>query len=249
MKKLLILAVAAFASLGEFLFLRLNNYMAASGMMLHAVSLPNGATLSLASTYGATKTVSALTNANPAVATSTAHGFTDGDLIEITSGWSRINKRIVRVAGAVADAFNLEGIDTSSVTNYPAGSGIGSAREITAFTQISQILDMQTSGGDMQFATYSFLEQDFQSQLPTESSAMSITLTIADDSTLAGYIALKAAAETRANTGLKLVLPSGAILLYNGVVSFNETPTMTKNQVMGVKATFSLQGRPVRYSA
>ena len=34
---------------------------------------------------------------------------------------------------------------------------------------------------------------------------------------------------------------------YNGYVSFNETPTLTKGQVMQVTATFSLQGRPVRY--
>lgn len=214
-----------------------------------SVSLPNGAVLSLATTYATAKTVSAVTNASTAVATATANGYSNGDLVELTSGWSRVNNRIVRVAGAATDAFNWEGIDTTSTTNYPAGSGTGSARKITAFTQISQILDMQTSGGDMQFATYSFLEQDFESQLPTQSSAQSISLTIGDDSSLAGYIALKAAAETRANTALKLVLPSGAILLYNGVVSFNETPTMTKNQVMGVKATFSLQGRPVRYSS
>jgi hypothetical protein len=101
----------------------------------------------------------------------------------------------------------------------------------------------------MQFVTYSFLEQDFESQLPTQSSPMSIEMTIADDDTLPGFLALKAVAETRNLVGLRATLPNGSLILFNGYVSFNETPTMTKGQVMGVKATFNLQGRPVRYAS
>ncbi len=214
-----------------------------------AVALPNGVTLALATTYGSAKTVSALTNANPSSASATAHGFTDGDFVEITSGWTRLNNRIVRVDAPTTDAFSVEGIDTSSTTLYPVGTGSGSAREITAWTQISQILELSTSGGDMQFATYSFLESDAESQLPTQASAMSLTISIADDPTLAGYIALAAAAETRALTGLKATMPNGSVLLYNGYVSLNSTPSMTKGSVMACQATFSLQGKPVRYAS
>lgn len=214
-----------------------------------AVSLPNGVTIALATTYGSAKTVSAITNATPGVASSTAHGFSDGDYVEVTSGWSRLNNRIVRVDAPTTDAFNVEGIDTSSTTLYPAGTGTGSARKISAWTQISQVLELSTSGGDMQFATYSFLEQDFESQLPTQASAMSMTISVADDPTLAGYIALAAAAETRALVGLKATMPNGSVILYNGYVSFNTTPSMTKGSVMACQATFSLQGKPVRYAA
>jgi hypothetical protein len=203
----------------------------------------------LATTYGATKTVSAITNATPGVASSTAHGFSDGDYVEVTSGWSRLNNRIVRVDSPTTDAFNIEGIDTSSTVNYPAGTGGGSAREITGWTQISQIMELSTSGGEMQFTTYSFLEQDFESQLPTQSSPMTITMAIADDPSLPGYQAVKALADTRQLVGLKATMPNGSVILYNGYVSFNETPTMTKNSVMVVTATFSLQGRPVRYAS
>ena len=215
-----------------------------------AVSLPNGVTLALATTYAAADTVSAVTNANPAVATtSSSHGITTGNFLEVTSGWSRLNNRIVRAASASGTTLTYEGIDSSNTTNYPAATGTGSVREITAWTQISQILELQTSGGDMQFVTYSFLEQDFESQLPTQASPMSLTFTIADDPTLAGYIALKAVADTRTLVALKATMPSGSIIVFNGYVSFNETPTMTKGQLMGVKATFSLQGRPVRYAS
>lgn len=217
-----------------------------------SVALPNGVLLALATAYGTPVTMSALSNANPAVATVTdTTGFTDGDYVEVTSGWSRLNQRVVRLTSVSAspETMALEGINTTDTEDYPAGSGTGSVREISTFTQISQILELTTSGGDQQFVTYSFLEQDFESQLPTVQSPITITMQIADDPTLAGYIALKAAAESRELTALRATLPDGSKLLYNGYVSFNETPSMTKNQLMAVTATFSLQSRPVRYAS
>ena len=211
--------------------------------------LPDGSIVSLATAYSAAKTITAISNANPGVVTAAAHGFANGDLAVHTSGWSNLNNKVVRVAGAVSGAYNLDGIDTTSTTLYPAGSGAGSAQSITAWTQITQIMDFQTSGGDQQFANFSFLEQNFETQIPTVTSAMSISIGIADDPSLSGYIALKAAADQRAIRALRLQLPDGSFILYNGYVSFNETPTVTKGQVMQVKATLSLLARPVRYAS
>lgn len=214
-----------------------------------AARLPDGATVLLATTYGTAKTVSAITNANPGVASSTAHGLSNGALVSMGSGWSNLNNRVVRVAGSATNAFNLDGIDTSLATLFPVGSGAGTATEITAFTQITQIMGFTTSGGDQQFTNFSFLEQNFETQMPTTTSAMSIAIDIADDPSLAGYIALKAAADARAIRALKLQLPDGSFILYQGYLSFNETPTVGKGQVMQVKATLSLQSRPVRYAS
>lgn len=214
-----------------------------------AARLPDGAIVSLATTYDSAKTVSALTNATPGVATSTAHGYADGDIIVMSSGWSNLNNRVVRVDGQTANTFEVEGIDTSSVTLFPAGSGTGSATEITAFTQITQIMGFATSGGDQQFVNYSFLEQSYETQIPTITSAQSITIDIADDPSLAGYIALKTASDARAVRALKIAMPDGSTIYYNGYVSLNETPTVSKGAVMQVKATFSLLSRPVRYAA
>ena len=114
-------------------------------------------------------------------------------------------------------------------------------------TQIAQVLSFEMSGGDQQFATFSFLEEDFERQLPTVTSARSIRIGIADDPTLAGFQALKALEGKRIMRALRLNLPNGAILLYNGIVAFNSTPTLTKGNVMEVSASFSLQGPPTRY--
>lgn len=215
-----------------------------------AVSLPNGVTLSLATAYGSTLTVSAVSNAaSYAQASSTTHGLSNGDFVEATSGWSKLNSRVTRVSDSQTSTFDFEGIDSSSTTLYPAGTGTGSVREITTWTQITQIIDLSTSGGEMGFTTYSFLENDFETQLPTQSSPMTMQITIADDPDLTGFIALQAAAEARSVRALKATLPDGSLILYNGYVSFNDTPTMTKNQVMGVRATFNLIAKPVRYAS
>lgn len=213
-----------------------------------AARLPDGAIVSIATTYGTAKTVSGISNANPGVATSTAHGLSNGALLSVSSGWSNLNNRVIRVAGSTTNSFNLDGVDTTSTTLYPAGSGGGSVQEITGWTQISQIMNFSTSGGDQQFTTFSFLEQSFDTQIPTTLSAQSITIDIADDPLLAGYQALKAASEARAIRALRLSMPDGSFILYQGYVSFNETPTVTKGSVMQVKATFSLQSKPVRYA-
>ncbi len=212
-----------------------------------AARLPDGSTVSIATTYGAAKTITSISNANPAVATAAAHGFANGDLVVISSGWQRLNERVIRVASSAAGTFNLEGQDTTSTQYYPTGSSAGSATPISTWTQISQILEFTTSGGDQQFANFSFLEEDFERQLPTITSAQSITIGIADDPSLPGYIALKAASMTRANRAIRLTLPDGSTIFYNGIVSLNETPTLSKGQVMQVNATFSLQSRPTRY--
>ena len=212
-----------------------------------AARLPDGSTVSLATTYGVPKVISSISNANPAVASSAAHGLANGDLVVLSSGWQRLNDRVIRVSGSASGAFNIEGQDTTSVQYYPAGSSAGSATPISAWTQISQILEFTTSGGDQQFANFSFLDEDFERQLPTITSAQSITIGIADDPSLPGYIALKAASMTRANRALRLTLPDGSTIFYNGIVSLNETPTLSKGQVMQVRATFSLQSRPTRY--
>ena len=212
-----------------------------------AVALPNGIVFALATAYASSLTVTAASNASACVLTVT-NTLAVGDYVEFVSGWSRANSRICRLSAASGAAGTLEGFDTSSTTLFPAGSGTGSIRKVNTWQQIAQVLECTSSGGEPQYQTYSFLEQDFDSQIPTTTSAQSIAMTIADDPTLAGYTALRNAATTRALTGLRATLPQGGFLLYNGYVSFDETPSMTKGNLMGVKAGFALQGRPVRYS-
>lgn len=213
------------------------------------VKLPNGGTFAIASAYGSKIDVTAITNANPAVATATGHGLSNGDVVEFTSGWSKLTNRIVRVANVTANSFELEGIDTTSTAAYPAGGGVGSVREVQSFVQLAQILSTATNGGEQQFTTYQFLEADEESQIPTNKSARSLVLTLADDPTLPGYIEAAKANEDRLQRAIRFALPGSGFIFYNGFVSVNETPTTTQNEVMSVQMTLSMQGRATRYAS
>lgn len=215
-----------------------------------AVRLPNGATVSVASGYGSVKSMSAVTNANPAVATlEAAHGVVLDDILEVTSGWASLNGRIVRAGTVSTNDVQLAGINTSSTTAYPAGAGVGSVREVSTWQQITQILEVSTAGGDQQFVNYSFLESDAEYQIPTVKSPSSLSMVIGDDASLAHYAILDAADADRNPRALRINLPGGSVIYYNGYVTLNRTPTLTKNQLMGLQVTFSLLAEPVRYTS
>lgn len=213
-----------------------------------AVQLPNGTIIEIAAPGGTAKPITSISNAKPAVASAVAHGLTDGTILVVSSNWSRLNDAVFRVANPMADTFELEGSDTSNVKRYPAGGGAGSVRAVSAFTQVSQVLEMSTSGGEQQYANYGFLEDDDEKQLPTTRSAQSLSISIADDPSLAGYQIMDTAAESREPYVVKMTFPNGAIWLCYCHVSFNKTPTLQKNNVMACSGSFSFISRPVRYA-
>ena len=94
---------------------------------------------------------------------------------------------------------------------------------------------------------YQLLEADAQKRIPTFKSAAGLTLSIADDPSLAGYIACSAANDDRAQRAVKITLPNGSILLYNAYISLNKTPSLTVNEIMACEVTLSLLAEPVRY--
>lgn len=212
-----------------------------------AAKLPNGALLYIAGSYGEAITVSAVTNASPAVCTATGHGLAKGDYVVVTSGWNNLNEKVVRVGEVTTNTFELEGINTTDQAKYPAGSGVGSVKEVATWQQIQQVMETGTDGGDPEYVEYEFLEDDFKRRIPTGYSAMSITLTLADDPSLPGYQKLKLAKDARDPVAIRMRLPNNSELLYNGYVALNETPTTTKGEIMAVTASLSLASQPIRY--
>lgn len=212
--------------------------------------LPNGATISVGSTYGTTVTVSAISNANPGVMTlSASHGIIVNDIFELTSGWSRANGNVYRASVVSVNDVSIEGLNTTSTTNFPAGSGTGSLREVTAWTQVTQILEANTSGGEQQFFTYSFLESDSESRIPTVKSPLGFTFAIGDDTSLAHYSVLDTADSDRLQRVIRVVLPGNALIYWSAYVTLRKTPTLTKNELMALEVTLSLINQVTRYAS
>ena len=151
-----------------------------------------GSSQQFSQTFAAAKTITALSNANPAVATSVAHGYTSGDEILLTTGWEDLTDTVVKITVLTADTFSLSGIDSSNVAFFPAGSGIGTAQKISGWTAIPQVLTISGSGGDARFTDVQLLAKRNALKIPTGFNAVSVTMSLAHDPAQAAYITLTA---------------------------------------------------------
>lgn len=214
-----------------------------------AVSVPNNSTFSVAATYAAAISVSAATNALEAVLTTAANTFAVGDIVEFTSGWVKANLRLFRVKAATSTSVTLEGFNSSDLRVYPAGNGAGSLRKILTWTVIPFMKEFTPTGGDPKYNTEEFLDVEDEVQMFNGFAAVSIAMSIADDPSLPHNAVLQAATDTQALTAIRVVLPTGSPLYYNGVVGFNPNPSLVKGQGMVVKCGFALRGRFNRYAS
>lgn len=212
-----------------------------------AYSLPNGSTFDVAASYTTPVSISTISNANPAVVSATAHGLAEGDVVLLVSGWVKLNNRSFRVGTVTTDTFVLEGVDTTDVSKYPVGAGVGSVVSAASWVQIPQITTVDFTGGDQNMYTFQFLEDDDERQFPTNKSAISLTLTVADDPAQAYVPLIEGYDESKTINILRLNLINGSTILYPSIVTISSTPSLTVNELMTRTVTLALQGRITRY--
>lgn len=209
--------------------------------------LPNGGTFQHAATYGAALAFAAISNASEAVATVVGGTIAAGDIVLLTSGWSKLDSKVVRVKAATATAITLEGIDTTDTQVYPVAGGSGTMRKVLTWVQIPQISDVAFSGGDQNYLDVVFLEDDQGKQIPTDKSAASMVLTIADDPAQAfNGVLLKADAGKQIEAA-RLNLPGNDTLLYGTYTSFSKQPAVSRNNLLTRTVNLALQAEPTRY--
>ena len=86
----------------------------------------------------ANKTITGITQANPGVVTSTAHGLSNGDTVVISGvvGMTQVNGKRFKVASVAANTFQLQDIDGNNVntTSYTAYTSGGIANRVYTLT-------------------------------------------------------------------------------------------------------------------
>ena len=213
-------------------------------------SVPTGTIFSLATVFAAAKAVSAISNAVEASVSCTAHGYQVGDIVQLYSGWGRLNRRAAKVKSVTTDAFVAEGINTTNQEFYPLGSGGGTVRKITTFQQINKILNPSNSGGEAKNITVKFLESDVEENINDGFTAITETFDIdADEFGQASYAALVNLSEVQTNTVLKKTLKSGSTIYTPCRVAFNENVKLADGSIMTNTVSINGNGRLTRYSA
>lgn len=215
-----------------------------------AITLATGTQVAIASTYGTASNVTAATNAAECVITVGAgHGIVVGDFVEFTSGWDLATGRIFRVKTVVTNDVTLEGFNTTSTTNFPAGSGTGTVRRITAWTQITQVQNVGTGGGDQQYADITSISDRIQKQIPTTRRPLEITLTVFDDPALGWYAPVQVASDTSTPAAVRFIFPNNSRLVANAYWSLQKVPSINANAPLTSAISLSTLAEPTRYAS
>ncbi len=212
--------------------------------------VPTGSTFFIATAFGSALPVTIVSNAAEAVVTSTGHTLANNDIVEMRSGWGRMEKRAFRVKGVATNTFTLEGFDTSNTTFFPAGGGIGSVRKVSTFVQLTTVMNPTASGGEAKKVNYKFIESDVEYSINDGFSAVNRALELdADSIGSAGYTALKSLTDVQTDTILKTVTKSGSFTLLPCTVALNEEVVYQDGQINRVKVDFSGNNKSTRYAA
>ncbi|MCX8017684.1 MAG: phage tail protein [Rhodocyclaceae bacterium] len=214
-----------------------------------AYYFPEGSKFYFSKTFGVAKAITAITNASPAVATSTAHGFVNGDEILLTTGWEEATDTVFRVDQLTADTFAISGLNSLNTNYYPSGAGAGNARKVTNWVEIPQVLNISTNGGDARFTTISPLAKRRDINVPTGFNPMSITLTLGYDPSILNFQQMLDISRALEKVAFKLVLSGGAVGYGYGYMSVSDVPQLNRNQANQVNADIALLGRFMSYAS
>lgn len=203
--------------------------------------------IAMQSALGAAKTITAITKASPGVASSTAHGFSDGDYVLLSiQGMHQLNERVVRVDNAATDAFDLEGIDTSAFDTFSSGT----AEKITFGTSITTATSISSSGGGFDFIDTTTIHGNAKSQIPGLPAAATYSFDNIFDVSDAGLSAMKTASDAQALRAFKFQFGiGGQIMVFAGYVGANLLPGGQAQGLVTTSTAITMNGTPTYYAS
>lgn len=149
-----------------------------------------GAIFSVETARASTKAITAITNANPAVVSSTAHGYANGNTVFLTGilGMTQLNNRAFTISGVTANTFNLTGEDSTPDGVYVSG-GTAALLTMTTVGTVSDIVGFDGKASEVDVTHLLSAAKEWQ---PGLQDFGNLTLTLITDNTDAGQAALRA---------------------------------------------------------
>jgi hypothetical protein len=166
-------------------------------------------------TEGAAKTVTAVTKANPGVASSTAHAQADATVgyMNGVTGMVQLDGQAIRVNSPAADTFQLEGIDTTNYATFTAGTFV----PVTVWATLSRAASYSLGGGDADkkdnTTLLDIIKQEVNGLLAAQTATFSLKLETLDDEAL-GLV--RAAALNQSYLVFRITLADGAQRVFRG---------------------------------
>lgn len=211
---------------------------------------PQGTKVFYSNTLAAAKTITLATNASPAVATSVTHGYTDLDPVLYASSWADANDTVFEVDQLTVDTFGILGLNALDTNVYPVGSGVGTAKKISGWVEIPQILSLSANGGGVKYGTVSPLGSRQDTKQPIGFDAAGLDIKIGYDPTNAVITGMQTLTRVFGKVAVKLVIPGGGRVYGYGNIACNEFPEIgSKDSPIQLSVGIGFDGRAISYGA
>ena len=175
-----------------------------------------GSIVNIGTATGGAKTLTAITVGAPAIATSTAHGFANGDIVTIASVTgtmaTTVNTTWV-VTNVTANTFALANSDTTGLT-YTSG-GTATPVTWTSIANVKSFSGFDGAASEIDITNLSSTAKEFKLGLIDPGH---FSMQIDQDNTDAGQAALRAAQISGASKQFKLTLPNAKTATFNAFV-------------------------------
>lgn len=187
--------------------------------------------------------------------------FSAGDFIMFTScAWGKLVNVVLRVVKIDnTDSTNktliVEGFNAGDQHSFPAmvesqDGGNGVFVKYDRWTEIPCVQDLSQDGGEQQFYTYQCLSDDREQQLPTFKSAVNVTYTFAWDFENPINDLLREKDSSGVVVPMRMYIPRAKEMrMWSAVLSFNDIPQTTMNEMETVSLSASIKGRFVSVKA
>ena len=213
-------------------------------------TFPQGTKVFYSNTLAAAKTITAATTASPSVASSTAHGYVDADPVLYSSSWADANDTVFEVDQLTVDTFSFLGLDTSDTNVYPSGSGVGTTRKLSGWTEVPQILSIQGTGGGIKYGVIDPIGSRQATKQPIGFEAAGFDIKVGYDATNATIKAMQALTRVFGKVAVKLVLPGGGRVYGYGNIACGEFPEIgSKDTPISLSVGIGFDGRAISYGA
>lgn len=196
-----------------------------------------GVRVEIAATYGSAKTVTAVTQASPGVATSTAHGMSNDTVgyFSGVSGMVQLEDQACRVKGVATDTFQLQGLNTSGYSEWTTPNG--TFTPVATWQTLGESTSYSLGGGASEKLDVTTLLDTVRKEeiglLPVQSVTINV---LAQDTPSAAMLLLESAVQTQGKVTVRITLPNGAVRVFRA-----EPSTPGEDVQQGAVGTGSLE--------
>ena len=205
----------------------------------------NGSQLEVQTGFSATnKTITNVTQADPAVVTSTSHGYTTGDVIKITSvsGMTQLNGFLFVVDNEISNSYELSGVDSTGYTAFATGSpsdGISTEVTFSDFCELTGANQQDGAADQIEVTTICSDAKEFEQGL-SDSGTLQLDYNAAPLSAV--QTALRTAKVDGTQIAVRITFPSsGGTVICIGTVQ-QQSISGQVNGVWTGSATLKLTG-------